>query len=74
MSRPGLHTDNAFDQGTLQGVNGLLDAGFFGDEIVELFSDDSGSDEDFVDWGESSSCSWVCSTATSATILTRVGR
>lgn len=74
MSRPSLHANNSFNQGTLQCINSLLDPGLFGDEIVELFADDGGGDEDFVDGGEPSSCPGVCSTATATIIiLARVG-
>jgi hypothetical protein len=49
MARPGLDADDALDQRSLKGVDSLLDASFFGDEVVELFADDCGCDENVVD-------------------------
>lgn len=52
MARPGLDADDALNEGSLEGVDSLLNASFFGDEIVELFAHDCRGDEDFVDCGE----------------------
>lgn len=52
MAGPGLNTDDAFDEGSLESVYSLLNASFFGDEVVELFAHDCRGDEDFVDCGE----------------------
>lgn len=52
MPRPRLNPNNALDKRNLQRVDSLLDPRFLGDEVVKLFSDNGGGDEDFVDWGE----------------------
>lgn len=52
MPRPRLNSNNTLNERNLQRVDSLLDPRFLGDEIVELFSDDGGGDEDFVDGGE----------------------
>lgn len=52
MSRPRLNSNNTLDKRNLQCVDSLLDPRFLGDEVVELFSDDGGGNEDFVDGGE----------------------
>lgn len=52
MPRPRLHPNHTLNKRNLQRVDRLLDPCFLGDEVVELFSDDSGGDEDFVDGRE----------------------
>lgn len=55
MAGPGLDADYTLDEGSLESVDSLLDASFFGDEVVELLSCDCRSYEDVVDWRETAS-------------------
>jgi flagellar biosynthesis regulator FlaF len=49
MTRPGIDADNAFNEGSLESIESLLDATFFGNKVVELFAHDCGRDENVVD-------------------------
>lgn len=49
MPRPRINADDAPDQRGLQRIEGMLEAVFLGDEVVELLADDCGCHEDLVD-------------------------
>lgn len=64
MPRPCLDANHTLHQGRLQRVDGLLDAAFLGDEVVELFAHDGWGDEDLVDGRQTGrdgvcACLWV---------------
>jgi hypothetical protein len=49
MTRPSIDADNTFNEGSLESIESLLNAAFFGDKVVELFANDCGRDKNVVD-------------------------
>lgn len=52
MLRPRIHAHPALDESNLQRIQRTLDPALLGNEVVELFPDDGGRDEDVVDGWE----------------------